>query len=106
MPRPRSWSPQARTLFASLVAAAGEWSHGYDLSKRTGLKSGTLYPLLMRLADQRLLDAQWQKPQQAGRPARHVYRLTTRGLGLARQIVARERTVSDRRARRRLKSAT
>ncbi len=38
------------------------WRYGYDLSKETGLKSGTLYPLLIRLSDQGLLEAEWRQP--------------------------------------------
>jgi PadR family transcriptional regulator, regulatory protein PadR len=60
------------------------WRYGYELSKQTGLTSGTLYPLLMRLSDQGLLDSKWQEPERPGRPARHAYRLNTGGLALAR----------------------
>lgn len=61
------------------------WRHGYALAKLTGLKSGTLYPLLMRLESQDLLTSQWQAVQQQGRPPRHLYRLTSAGLALARE---------------------
>jgi PadR family transcriptional regulator PadR len=61
------------------------WHYGYELSKLTGLTSGTLYPLLMRLSDRGLLDSEWRDPQQNGRPARHAYRLTVSGLQLARE---------------------
>lgn len=60
-----------------------EWRHGYDLMKQAGLLSGTLYPLLMRMGDQGLVEAQWQEPTQPGRPPRHAYRLTAQGLELA-----------------------
>lgn len=63
-----------------------EWRHGYDLMKQAGLLSGTLYPLLMRMGDQGLVEAQWQEPTQPGRPPRHAYRLTDAGLTLARSI--------------------
>lgn len=63
-----------------------EWRHGYELMKQAGLLSGTLYPLLMRMGDQGLVEAQWQEPTQPGRPPRHAYRLTARGLDLARSI--------------------
>lgn len=52
--------------------------------KETGLLSGTLYPLLMRMADQGLVEAEWREPAQSGRPARHAYRLTAAGLAFAR----------------------
>jgi PadR family transcriptional regulator, regulatory protein PadR len=61
------------------------WRHGYDLSKATGLRSGTLYPLLMRLSEQGLLEQCWQEAGRPGLPPRHVYRLTASGLALARQ---------------------
>jgi DNA-binding PadR family transcriptional regulator len=56
-----------------------------DLAKETGLLSGTLYPLLMRLSDQGFLDARWQESEQPGKPPRHMYRLTAAGLALARE---------------------
>jgi PadR family transcriptional regulator, regulatory protein PadR len=70
-------------LLAALSARASEWRHGYDLMKQTGLQSGTLYPLLMRMTEQGLVEAEWHAPVQPGRPARHAYRLTTAGLALA-----------------------
>lgn len=63
-----------------------QWRHGYDLMKQAGLLSGTLYPLLMRMGDQGLVEAQWQAATQPGRPPRHAYRLTGAGLALAREI--------------------
>lgn len=70
-------------LLRSLSARPQEWRHGYDLMKETGLLSGTLYPLLMRMTDQGLVEAEWREPAQPGRPARHAYRLTATGLTLA-----------------------
>jgi len=54
--------------------------------KETGLLSGTLYPLLMRMTDQGLVEAEWRDPAQPGRPARHAYRLTAAGFALALAI--------------------
>lgn len=72
-----------RTLLAVLSAQPAAWRHGYDLMKETGLLSGTLYPLLMRMGDQGLVEAEWREPTQPGRPPRHAYRLTGAGLKLA-----------------------
>lgn len=72
-----------RILLDSLCAQPLEWRHGYDLMKETSLSSGTLYPLLMRMTDQGLVDAEWREPAQPGRPARHAYRLTAAGYALA-----------------------
>nr|WP_119037269.1 helix-turn-helix transcriptional regulator [Hephaestia caeni] len=72
-----------RLLLEALSARRREWRHGYDLMKETGLSSGTLYPLLMRMTDQGLVEAEWREPAQPGRPARHAYRLTAAGFALA-----------------------
>lgn len=83
MARTRRPSPQMLLLMEALAARAPEWCHGYELMKATGLLSGTLYPLLMRMTDQGLVDAKWQAPVSPGRPPRHAYRLTVAGLRLA-----------------------
>lgn len=84
MSRTRALSPAARIVLAHLAAAGADWSHGYDLCQSAGVKSGTLYPLLIRLESQGYLEAQWQAPAEPGRPPRHAYRLTKSGLALAR----------------------
>ena len=70
-------------LLGTLSGRPLEWRHGYELMKETGLQSGTLYPLLMRMSDQGLVEAEWRTPAQPGRPARHAYRLTQAGLAAA-----------------------
>jgi DNA-binding PadR family transcriptional regulator len=71
-------------LLDALAAAPQQWRHGYELMKETGLKSGTLYPLLMRMTEQGLVEAEWREPAQPGRPARHAYRLMAAGIAFAR----------------------
>ena len=83
-------SPQTALVLRELLAEAREWRYGYDLSRGTGLKSGTLYPLLIRLSDQGYLEARWAEPEREGRPARHEYRLTDAGMALALEQVAAE----------------
>ena len=85
MPRKPNNSRQTRALLAAFLERSPTWRHGYDLSKETGLSSGTLYPLLMRLSEQGLLEERWQQAERPGLPARHVYRLTAAGLALARE---------------------
>lgn len=84
MTRSRSLSPHARMVLAVLLEARGTWSHGYELAKLANVKSGTLYPLLIRLEAQGHLEAEWQQPTEGGRPPRHAYRLTASGVALAR----------------------
>ena len=81
----RKCSPQTLALLAALMDRPRAWHHGYELSKATGLKSGTLYPTLTRLSDQGFLDSRWEDAGQPGRPPRHVYRLTANGRALARE---------------------
>lgn len=64
-----------------------EWRYGYDLSRETALKSGTLYPILMRLNKRGWLETRWTAPESPGRPPRHMYRLTAEGLHSAREFV-------------------
>jgi len=88
MPRKRALSGHARALLAALAAAGRRWSYGYELSSLTAIRSGTLYPLLIRLEAQGYLEAQWQPPAAVGRPPRHAYRLTVAGYALARAEAA------------------
>jgi DNA-binding PadR family transcriptional regulator len=77
-------SPQTILVLAELLQTPREWRYGYDLSRNTSLKSGTLYPILIRLAEHRLLDTGWETPE-PGRPPRHLYKLTADGLRYARE---------------------
>jgi PadR family transcriptional regulator, regulatory protein PadR len=70
-------------VLRSLAADPGRWRYGYELGTETGLKAGSLYPILVRLADRGLLEASWEESPPHGRPARHLYRLTADGLELA-----------------------
>lgn len=84
MSRNRALSPHARMVLAVLLNAGGKWSHGYELARLADVKSGTLYPLLIRLEAQGYLEAEWQQPLEGGRPPRHAYRLTANGMEFAR----------------------
>lgn len=88
MIRRRALSRPARALLAELIKAPHEWRHGYELASETGLKSGTLYPLLIRLEAQGFLEAEWRQPVASGRPPRHAYRLSAAGQRLARAEAA------------------
>ena len=77
------FSTQTLAVLAALSDQPSQWQHGYALAKQTGLKSGTLYPILIRLADRGLVEACWQDEPAPGRPRRHLYRLTSAGLASA-----------------------
>ena len=88
MQRIRRSSVQTLKLLRSFMDAPRKWRHGYELSKATELMSGTLYPILMRLSERGLLEHKWLPSQEAGRPPRHVYRLTAKGLAHAKEQFA------------------
>jgi PadR family transcriptional regulator PadR len=77
------FSAQTLAVLADLAATPSQWRHGYGIARDTGLKSGTLYPVLIRLADRGLVEARWEDEQPVGRPRRHLYRLTPEGLAAA-----------------------
>lgn len=76
-------SPQTLRVLERFVERPTAWRYGYELSRETGLKSGTLYPILMRLAKYSLLETKWVTTED-GVPPRHTYRLTPKGTELAR----------------------
>ncbi|MES1196182.1 MAG: PadR family transcriptional regulator [Steroidobacter sp.] len=89
MPRIPNTSPQTLRLLDVLLASRHSWRHGYDLARETELKSGTLYPLLMRLADQGFLESRWETDGDNRRP-RHVYRLTAIGATYAKGLTGKK----------------
>jgi PadR family transcriptional regulator, regulatory protein PadR len=96
MTQGRRFSEQTLALLGVLIGQPRKWRHGYDLSRETGLKSGTLYPILMRLCDRGLLDSKWETSSEPGRPARHIYKLTAAGGALAReQLAVRDGPLGD-----------
>ena len=72
----------------ALAADPAAWRHGYDLCQQTGLKAGTLYPILIRLADRSWLETTWENEIPGGRPVRHLYRLTKTGLKQVKELAA------------------
>ncbi len=89
MPRQPNTSPQTLSVLDALLEQLQAWHYGYDLSRQTGLKSGTLYPILVRLADQGWLETRWAEAERPGRPPRHTYRLTPEGARQATAAVSR-----------------
>ena len=78
MQRNRPPSAQTVNVLRALAADPSRWRYGYDLATEVHLKSGSLYPILVRLADRGLLETD---SEQGGgsRPPRHLYRLTPDG---------------------------
>jgi PadR family transcriptional regulator PadR len=91
-------------VLRTLADDPARWRYGYDLGNEVGLKSGSLYPLLVRLADRGLLEASWE-PSMQGKPPRHLYRLTAAGLAVLAAISAADATPAAARQQRRLREA-
>jgi PadR family transcriptional regulator, regulatory protein PadR len=69
---------------------------GYDLSKKSGVRSGTLYPMLTQMLDQGWLADGWEDPRSIeGRPPRRYYEITDLGRVRLSALLADART--DRR---------
>jgi PadR family transcriptional regulator PadR len=88
MGRTRRPSPQTAAVLQALAREPATWRYGYELCRELGIKAGSMYPILMRLADRALLETTWEADGEPGRPARHLYRLTVEGLALAAQLTA------------------
>jgi DNA-binding PadR family transcriptional regulator len=73
---------QTIAVMRALAVDASRWRYGYDLCDELGLKSGSLYPILIRLADRGLLASTWEHTE-PGKPPRHLYRLTNDGVAEA-----------------------
>jgi PadR family transcriptional regulator, regulatory protein PadR len=101
MTRVRRPSPQTVAILDALAEKASDWSHGYDLCRLLGLKAGTVYPILIRLADRGYLETAWEREVPQGRPPRHLYRLSATGAEHVRELGPAE----AERASRRLPSA-
>jgi PadR family transcriptional regulator PadR len=106
MPRSRRPSPQTVGLLSALAEDPLEWRYGYELGLEVGLRSGSLYPILTRLSDRELLEARWETDPRPGRPPRHLYRLTSRGLEYAAAHAGSPPSPARARLRPQLKGAS
>jgi DNA-binding PadR family transcriptional regulator len=76
------------TLERFLQLPQDEWTYGYQLSLETELSSGVLYPILIRLKDRELVEAEWEKPDESSTGSRrHMYRLTAKGREFASSAI-------------------
>jgi PadR family transcriptional regulator, regulatory protein PadR len=88
MARTRRPSAQTAAVVLALAQEPAAWHYGYQLCQDLGLKAGSVYPILMRLADRGLLETAWERDAPEGRPPRHLYRLTGPGRALAGELDA------------------
>jgi len=84
--RSRRPSAQTTAVVLALAEVPTTWRYGYELCQQLALKPGSLYPILVRLADRGLLETSWETDGPLGRPPRHLYRLTGSGRALATEL--------------------
>jgi PadR family transcriptional regulator PadR len=75
----RKTRASVQVAMALLSGPARHW--GYELSKRAGVRSGVLYPMLSRMLDAGWVEDGWEDPttMRDKRPPRRYYELTDRG---------------------------
>jgi DNA-binding PadR family transcriptional regulator len=111
--RPETFLPLTPVAFEILLALADGERHGYsilqEVESRSGgaisLHAGTLYRALARLLESDLIEELAESPDpSSGDERRRYYRLTQRGVSVARAEVARlEGQLAAARTRRLLK---
>jgi len=92
MPRSRRPSAQTTAVLLALAEDPTSWRYGYELCQQLDLKAGSMYPILMRLADRGQLETAWERDMPAGRPPRHLYRLTGPGRAVAADLATERAT--------------
>lgn len=106
---PAPYLPLTPAMFEVLVALADGEKHGYavikDVARRTDnkvrLRAGTLYTVIRRFVDDRLIEESAERPDPAlDDERRRYYRLTDRGRAVA---VAEARRMAETLAQARVK---
>jgi PadR family transcriptional regulator, regulatory protein PadR len=82
---PRITGPTLKVLAEFLNHPTAPLS-GVEISRSTGLASGTLYPILFRLEGAGWVESEWEvrRATQLKRPRRRLYRMTSAGVSKAR----------------------
>jgi len=89
-------STATRLVFQAFLDSPGDETYGFELVRATGLPSGTIYPILRRLEDDKLIKSRWAEVEtETQRRRRRYYMLTAAG-----RRVAHAATVEQRQALR------
>jgi PadR family transcriptional regulator, regulatory protein PadR len=79
------------------VLLATDRPYGLEIIERTGLPSGTVYPLLARLEAEGWVASHWEASDARARgPRKRIYEITVAGAERARAALAGQRAVSAR----------
>lgn len=84
---------QTRAVLAEFLKDHDAELYGGEIKKSTGLKPGTLYPILKRLEDAGWLTSRWQvRLDGASKRLLCYYTLTSEGWAIARQEATHARS--------------
>jgi PadR family transcriptional regulator PadR len=64
--------------------------HGFKFVEELDLKSGAVYPLLIRWENMGWVESRWEESDRPG-PRKRLYRLTAKGVPAAREFLAEAR---------------
>jgi PadR family transcriptional regulator PadR len=80
-------SVQTLVVLDALVSSTAEELSGAQIGRTTGLASGSLYPILLRLEREGWVESRWEEadPRVLGRPRRRFYRVKPLGEQIARR---------------------
>jgi|SRR6476660_8204531 len=87
----RKPSTPTKLVFQAFLDSPSEETYGFELAQATGLPSGTIYPILNRLADEGLIKSHWEEVEtKSQRRRRRYYELTGEGRRVAREATAKQ----------------
>lgn len=81
----RVTEPTVAVLRVLLAASDPVW--GLKIIKETGLKAGSVYPILSRLEDALWISGEWEAEDERSGPRRRLYRFTEEGEREAVRVV-------------------
>ena len=92
-PRELRLTAQTIQILGAITSCPMGEVSGAEIGRVTKLKSGTLYPILLRLEQAKWLESRWEAddPCELGRPRRRLYRLTGLGARKANEALAKVR---------------
>jgi DNA-binding PadR family transcriptional regulator len=84
-------TPQTIAVLRVLLATPSTPRYGLEIARETGLKTGTLHPILARLKQAGWIDSFWEQPanhEDQGRPRRRYYQFVGQGAATAHRAIA------------------
>jgi PadR family transcriptional regulator len=83
-------TPQTAAVLQALLEDPAVPRYGLDIARETGLKTGTLHPILARLQQAGWVESFWEPSadhEDQGRPRRRYYRFTSDGAQHAHRAI-------------------